>query len=943
MKKTLKALVSFLFAAVILFSLHQALSVDSSAAAALSTPTITSCKDLSGCVKLEWQDDSRATKTYIYRKASGADKYVCIGSTSSDTYKDTTAKTNVKYTYYIKSFAVLSKQNVYSKNSAAKTLFKYKPGKTTSLKASNKDKTNYVLLTWQSVPGADGYYIYKSTKKSGPFTKTATVSGNSYADKSVNNFSTYYYKVCAYNKEDGSTYTGTASSVVCVATKKALSTPVIKSIKAKSVKNVIEWTDDNKSTKTLVYRKEYGEEKFKYIGSSTTNSYTDTKISTGKKYVYYIKSYVKYSDKEYYSKNSKSLNITNYYPAAVTGLKATNQNKTNYVKLTWNKASNAKGYYVYRATSKTGTYTKIATTKNTSYEDKTVKNFTTYYYKICSYNTSGESTFKAPACNAVKVSTVKALSTPKITSQKASASGITLKWTQDSKAKQTYIYRKVSGEDKYTRIGTSDTSSYTDTTAVTSVKYVYYIKSSATYSDKTYYSSKSSAVSAISYYPAKVKNVSVSTQNKEQFAYISWSKQSKATGYEIYTSSSKTGTYTKVAQVTTTSYNHENLVGEKKYFYKVRAYKTVNGKKYYGKFSDIKSVKTLSWEVIGATVTPLSGTSGVALSEQYTCLFDQNVDTKWCVNAENSFPTVIWKYSEPVKPTGYTMITANDNSIFKGRNPQKWALYAANVSSDAELASAKWTLLSYVEDDTTLEDTNYKPYDFEVDDLGKKFQYYKLVVYSTKGNAALQLSELAIIYPGCDYKFNLKDAASSKEPTGSYTITTGTTYITNGGTYYIREGDTVTFRHPRQPISSLYAYNWYPVGGNDSCVSISRNGPSCTFTAKEKGCVEFEGVLTYSVVETYQTYTYVYKFTVWVVDKNAQSGSSSSDSSSSGNSSSGGSGYISTPQTCNNCGGAGRVKCINCTNGYYYDSINNETRKCVALRCENGYKDCLYC
>lgn len=41
----------------------------------------------------------------------------------------------------------------------------------------------------------------------------------------------------------------------------------------------------------------------------------------------------------------------------------------NAVKLSWNKVSGATGYYIYRATSSKGKYTKIGTTKKTSYKE----------------------------------------------------------------------------------------------------------------------------------------------------------------------------------------------------------------------------------------------------------------------------------------------------------------------------------------------------------------------------------------------------------------------------------------------------------------------------------------------------------------------------------------------------------------------------------------------
>lgn len=59
------------------------------------------------------------------------------------------------------------------------------------------------------------------------------------------------------------------------------------------------------------------------------------------------------------------------------------------VKTSWEKASKATGYVVYRSSSKNGKYTRIATLKDAekiSYTDKKAKSGTTYYYKVKAYN-----------------------------------------------------------------------------------------------------------------------------------------------------------------------------------------------------------------------------------------------------------------------------------------------------------------------------------------------------------------------------------------------------------------------------------------------------------------------------------------------------------------------------------------------------------------------------
>ncbi|MGN1194572.1 MAG: leucine-rich repeat protein [Acutalibacteraceae bacterium] len=77
-------------------------------------------------------------------------------------------------------------------------------------------------------------------------------------------------------------------------------------------------------------------------------------------------------------------------------------------------------------------------------------------------------------------------------------------------------------------------------------------------------------------------------------AALSWNKQTGATGYVVYMSTSKNGTYKKVATVKGSSkvtYTKTGLTKGSTYYFKVRAYKTVDGKNIYGSYSSAKSVK----------------------------------------------------------------------------------------------------------------------------------------------------------------------------------------------------------------------------------------------------------------------------------------------------------------------------------------------------------------
>lgn len=87
---------------------------------------------------------------------------------------------------------------------------------------------------------------------------------------------------------------------------------------------------------------------------------------------------------------------------------------------------------------------------------------------------------------------------------------------------------------------------------------------------------------------------------------VSWSKVYSAKGYKVYRAASREGEdyrYTSykciktVSSKNTVKYTDKTVKPGKKYFYKVKAYKVVNGKKKYSKYTKVKTayVKPESW------------------------------------------------------------------------------------------------------------------------------------------------------------------------------------------------------------------------------------------------------------------------------------------------------------------------------------------------------------
>ena len=93
-------------------------------------------------------------------------------------------------------------------------------------------------------------------------------------------------------------------------------------------------------------------------------------------------------------------------PAQVKSLRSTAKTKTS-VSLKWNKRS-GKGYELWMATSKNGTYKQVknlTSSKKTSYKVKNLKSGKKYYFKVRAYKKSGNKKIYGPFSKAVVVKT----------------------------------------------------------------------------------------------------------------------------------------------------------------------------------------------------------------------------------------------------------------------------------------------------------------------------------------------------------------------------------------------------------------------------------------------------------------------------------------------------------------------------------------------------------
>ena len=334
--------------------------------------------------------------------------------------------------------------------------------------------------------------------------------------------------------------------------------------------------------------------KLKTINSQSTTSYTVGGLTAGKAYYFALISYTNINGKITKSKRTSSLKITATSSSSVpapSNLKVA-EYSNSAIKLTWTKASDVTGYYVYRSTDGKK-YSKIKTLKayTTAYTNTSLTAGKKYYYSIASYKNTSTGVAIGPKSSAVNALTISSskLSYPSgFAVKEVATDAIKLVWNKSSNASGYYIYRSIDNKN-FSKIKAlpSSSTSYTNTALYLDTTYYYKIASYVNSNGSIGLSAKSPAVNA------KTTSTSVSFTSKTSTSTtitLNWDYPS-ATGYQIYRLDINTGKYVKIASTSAKSYTDKNLSSDRYYNYKVRAYLVSGGITTYSPYNSV-SVKT---------------------------------------------------------------------------------------------------------------------------------------------------------------------------------------------------------------------------------------------------------------------------------------------------------------------------------------------------------------
>ena len=452
---------------------------------------------------------------------------------------------------------------------------------------SAKAVSGGIQVTWQKADNAAKYNVYRKDAVNTKWTVIATVTGTSYTDKTAKAGVTYSYTVRGVGSDGKTLSPGFDRTGVSATMPTASTTPANVTLgAAKAVSGGIQvtWQAASGAAKYNVYRKDASNTVWRVIATVTGTSYTDKSGTAGTKYSYTVRG-VAADGKTLspsYNKTGVSATMPTVSAAPANVTLGSAKAVSGGIQVTWQAASGAAKYKVYRKDAVNTKWTVIATVTGTSYTDKSAKAGVTYSYTVRGVGSDGKTL--SPGYNKTGVSaTIPAASaTPAkvvLVSAKADSAGILVTWQKANGAHAYQVYRKDAVNTKWTVVAKNvrDTE-WKDITAAKGTKYTYTVRAVADDGVTLggYDSAGRSAMVTAS--PTTPANVTLGTATAgKNGIVVTWSYAADARTYRVYRKAPGDTKWVAVANVNGKSWTDKNVTSGVKYSYTVRGV-NANGK-----------------------------------------------------------------------------------------------------------------------------------------------------------------------------------------------------------------------------------------------------------------------------------------------------------------------------------------------------------------------------
>lgn len=240
---------------------------------------------------------------------------------------------------------------------------------------------------------------------------------------------------------------------------------------------------------------------------------------------------------------------------------------------------------------------------------------------------------------------------------------IYMEWKKAKHAKKYEVYRATSKDGKYVKKATLSRRYYSDKNLIYGKTYYYKVRGVN--------GKKKGSFSKIKYAKLKLMTpdiYSITSNDTEGYVKLKWDKANHNTGYKVYRSYTKKGTYKLIGTTSNTYYYDRSCKLFHNCYYKVRTYKKDGSHTYYSSYSPISSIyyepdPVVAKENVNITYTKMENGDYIATVENNNryCVYCEI--TYWSVDEDGNMIDCSTTYTGDVigaNQTGYIEIYSSD-------------------------------------------------------------------------------------------------------------------------------------------------------------------------------------------------------------------------------------------------------------------------------------------
>ncbi len=246
--------------------------------------------------------------------------------------------------------------------------------------------SNQIDLSWQD--GSDnetGFKIYRDSA----YLASTSANVTTYQDRNLTGAPYYCYKVTAVNASGESAPSNESCAYL---TPTQTPTGVSASDGTFSDRVRVTWNAVDGAKRYEVWRSTSAADNGVKIADPVSTSYDDMTAVVGTTYYYRVRACnIGCTGFSAYDSGYRAVST----PSAPSGVSASDGTYVDRIRITWNASADATYYEVWRSMVATDNGSKIIELSDTTYDDSSVSENVTYYYRIKACNTSGCSNFSA--------------------------------------------------------------------------------------------------------------------------------------------------------------------------------------------------------------------------------------------------------------------------------------------------------------------------------------------------------------------------------------------------------------------------------------------------------------------------------------------------------------------------------------------------------------------